>query len=276
MAKAEEGEEKSGRPLSWWTPLYLVDYLTIVVVIVLAVVVALAMEPSDAFADELHRLPKETQKTYYNYKIQAETLPLPAFIPIVLLVPLAVMLVSQVWVTSLHDLHNGVMGLIFAFALNAVVTDLLKKFFGQLRPDYLDRVREDDGEDAGRQSLPSGHASTASCMAVFLALYLHGKLRPYRAKDGDGFVLYFLMSFAWLLFALYAGATRVTDFRHHLLDVFIGWLLGLLMAVAVYCLVYYPPLHPLDGSPKLRRGSIRQFCWRTTRAGDAVEEDEEE
>ena len=88
------------------------------------------------------------------------------------------------------------MGHFFALILDLLLTGLFKNFFGQLRPDYLDRVREDEGVRSGRQSMPSGrkraglvlllqrltnigHASAASCVTFFLALYLHVSTRPW-------------------------------------------------------------------------------------------------
>ena len=70
--------------------------------------------------------------------------------------------------------------------------------------------------------------------------------------------MYFIMAFASLVFGVYIGATRVTDYRHHLVDVVVGWLLGLVVAVAVYCLLFYPPFHDRDGQPKPRRSSLRE------------------
>lgn len=66
------------------------------------------------------------------------------------------------------------------------------------------------------------------------------------------------MAFGALVFGVYVGATRVTNHRHHLVDVVAGWMVGLVVALAVYCLVFYPPFHAKDGQPKPRRSSLRQ------------------
>ncbi|XRB16731.1 diacylglycerol pyrophosphate phosphatase [Pseudoscourfieldia marina] len=145
-----------------------------------------------------------------------------------------------------------------AAILTGLVTQALKDYVGEPRPDYLARCAYVDKtvpswsacetQEAldsdivvrdGRRSFPSGHASTAAVFGVFLAGYWAMRIatpdvrlaavRVLRAPDWvHEFVGVALDLFPALpLFAAcYIAASRVADFRHSPGDVAMGFLLG--------------------------------------------------
>ncbi|CAF1015006.1 unnamed protein product [Rotaria magnacalcarata] len=146
-----------------------------------------------------------------------------------------------------------------AHGVNSFLTNVGKVSVGRLRPhfipscfdkfDYTDFcidpnrwisnytcigesstvLKEKDGAYDIRQSFPSGHASTAFCGLMFLALYIH-KVWRYRNIGLFAYVLE-MNCFA---FAAYISITRVTDHRHHPTDVLSGAILGSVIAIIAF------------------------------------------
>jgi phosphatidate phosphatase len=97
--------------------------------------------------------------------------------------------------------------------------------FGEISTSFKEK---DDAYDI-RQSFPSGHASTAFCGLIFLALYIH-KVWNYRNMGLFPYVAE-MLCFA---LAAYIGITRITDNRHHPTDVLGGAILGTFIAVIAF------------------------------------------
>lgn len=116
-----------------------------------------------------------------------------------------------------------------------ILTDITKSAVGRLRPDFMARcilVNETctgslDAIRQGRLSFPSGHSSTAWCIAVYFALWWY--------LNGVGSRLQRVcLGFALLLLAALVGVTRLLDNKHHVDDVIGGSLLGSSISLALY------------------------------------------
>ena len=95
--------------------------------------------------------------------------------------------------------------------------------------------------NGGANSFPSGHTMSAFALYAFLAFCLPSKK--------IGAVLLFAI-------ALMVGLSRVYLVQHFFQDIYLGALIGTLIAIVWYFLQYriFPyPLQPLDGAVSLRR-----------------------
>lgn len=269
---------KLGDLLPWVNVFYILDYIMILVYIG-AIIALSAMDPSESFADALHHLPKDAVQEYYNYPHEDELWSHGREFSFFVGLPLVTFLVSQIWVWSLHDLHNAVLGWGESWVMTSFFTELFKRLFGFLRPNYIYRIQEyDDDDDTefrdARMTFPSGHAASSMATLFFLTLYLLGKLRPFDEKEGDGFLFIITIVLFPTGLAMYISVTRITEFQHFISvciqfsmnlsvlnvtyyqnkDVFAGWAIGIFFAYVCYCLLYYPPIwHVFDGRPKPRR-----------------------
>jgi len=252
---------KFGDLLPWYNVFYCLDYLFVILMIIAGVLVVTLMNPNEAFSDTLNRLPPETIFEYYNYPYsEDEVWGNTNSVIVYFVVPIGIFILSQIWVLSLHDLHNSLLGYAQTFSSVYFFTELFKRLFGFLRPDYLDRIREfganeDESEYVdGRKSFPSGHSANAIGVLFYTSLYLLGKLRPFDETQGDGFFFQYIIICAPTVFGLYISASRITDYAHFMEDVIAGWIIGLFFSFTCYCLVYYPPIwHKFDGKPKPKR-----------------------
>jgi phosphatidate phosphatase len=160
------------------------------------------------------------------------------------------------WVGNLYIII-GVF--LFANCVNSFLTNVGKVTVGRLRPHFIPTCfhqysyktfcgdpnewivnytcygessisfKEKDGAYDIRQSFPSGHASSAFCGLIFLALYIH-KVWNYRNM---GLFPYVIQMLCFAL-AAYIGITRITDNRHHATDVLGGAILGTFVAIIAF------------------------------------------
>jgi len=148
---------------------------------------------------------------------------------------------------------------LFSACANSFLTNVGKVAVGRLRPHFIpscfnaysykdfckdpndwivnytcrgessDVVKEKDGAYDIRQSFPSGHASTAFCGLIFLALYIH-KVWNYRNIG----LFPYVIEMCCAALAAYIGITRITDNRHHGTDVLGGAILGTIVAIIAF------------------------------------------
>lgn len=253
---------KFGEWIPWWNVFYILDYIAILFLVLLLVLELIFWKPSTAFLDRLHTYPKEYVATYYNYPHDDELWETGPTLAVIVAAPIVFIFISQIWVLSLHDLHNALLGYATTILLNQVVLEGMKNLFGFLRPDIIERLEDYDDDDGeyydGMKSFPSGHAASVMCVYFYLALYFNGKMRPYFEGSGDGFLFLYFLIITGPLFAIYLSITRITEYQHFITDVIAGWFIGILIAFSVYCLFYFPPFHPQDGLPKVKKANNLQ------------------
>nr|XP_040568545.1 phospholipid phosphatase 1-like isoform X2 [Lepeophtheirus salmonis] len=150
--------------------------------------------------------------------------------------------------TALNSAHVSIVYL-FGCGVTVILTDLGKTLVSRPRPHFLavcepnvtctpgvnefhqDYVCLGDDEDAIKKSIrsfPSGHASVGAYIATFLSLYFQTKIR-----SGTGTLARPILQLTVFAFAWGAGLCRVTDYRHHLSDVFAGFALGILVGFII-------------------------------------------
>ncbi|CAF1089501.1 unnamed protein product [Rotaria sordida] len=205
-------------------------WLLFICAIIIPLVIILLSESIRWFY--LHR--RKAAKVVYELQIRSKVFKIPE------------------WVGNLYIIV-GVF--LFANCANSLLTNIGKVAVGRLRPHFIpscfdkfsytefcrypnewmvnyvclgeasDIIKEKDGSYDIRQSFPSGHASSAFCGLIFLALYVH-KVWNYR-----NFGLFpYLMKMGCFALAAYIGITRITDNRHHATDVLSGAILGTVVA----------------------------------------------
>ncbi|KAF0682594.1 Aste57867_25301 [Aphanomyces stellatus] len=144
------------------------------------------------------------------------------------------------------------LGCLEAVLLTIAVTSAIKTSVGFLRPNFASvckPILQANGSyvcsvaaseyEKSMISFPSGHASTGTAAGFFTTLYALWTLyfRAPAAADRDlSFVrqVCFLPALAPTLLALTVSVSRVTDFKHHTIDITMGTLLGLLFASVTF------------------------------------------
>lgn len=144
--------------------------------------------------------------------------------------------------------------------LTLLITEVVKSYFGRLRPDFLyrcyrlhesadpqgDLIRLIDSfkpgmlsfdcgannglENDGRKSFPSGHASSSTSVFLFLGLWLQSRLRLSRHTGLWGVSVFVV----WLLAPGLISLSRLLDYRHHVGDIVGGSLIGALVSLLVF------------------------------------------
>ena len=166
---------------------------------------------------------------------------------------------AQIGSLDWHDVHHAALGFSEALAMTLLVTLVLKKSVGSLRPNFLARCQPDASGACtgdpnlirdGRDSFPSGHTSTAFVGGTYLSLYLWGKLRPFRTGGALWKVLVILTP---VVIASLVGASRIIDRRHRTEDVLAGALIGAGFAYLGYRMNYPNPWSKNAGKPLTRK-----------------------
>ncbi|XP_037076859.1 phospholipid phosphatase 5-like, partial [Pollicipes pollicipes] len=157
----------------------------------------------------------------------------------------ACFLISGDWI----DLREASLSASLSLLLTGILTNCLKLAVGRPRPDFLARCHPDGRLRAdqpctgdahaiadGRKSFPSGHSSFSACVAVFVFLYLAGKLGTFTER-GRRQSHKLLVLFPLLVAALIA-ASRTCDYHHHWQDVLAGCALGAVVGWVGYSHFY--------------------------------------
>ncbi|KAK5110459.1 hypothetical protein LTR62_005810 [Meristemomyces frigidus] len=197
----------------------------------------------------------------YDYPYRDPIIPTWLSVVLSISIPVAVILLTQWEVRSLHDLSNAILGLSYALLTGAAFQSVLKWFVGGLRPHFyaVCQPRHIVGDaqsparlawfdhtictnpdtravEEARQSFPSGHTQAAFVAAVYLALYWNGKFKVWSEQRARHWKL--VMLCVPLLAAMLVGASMIVDGSHHWYDVLAGGLMGTLLAVAAYRMMY--------------------------------------
>ncbi|KAF8705053.1 hypothetical protein HU200_031311 [Digitaria exilis] len=230
----------------------------VVLILLAALVVALH------YAPPFNRFVGKDMMIDIRYPVKPSTVPAWAVPVISILCPWVIFISIYIARRDVYDLHHAVLGVLFAVLVTAVFTDVIKTAVGKPRPDFFwrcfpdgtqlyDQVTGDvicHGEKSfltdGRKSFPSGHTSWSFAGLGFLSLYLAGKIKAF---DRQGHVAKLCIVVLPLLLASLVGISRVDDYRHHWEDVFVGGLIGFVMAVLCYLHFFPPPYHNQGWGP---------------------------
>ncbi|XP_054810675.1 lipid phosphate phosphatase 2-like isoform X2 [Prosopis cineraria] len=231
---------------------HLQDWLILLLLLVIEVVL-FAIHP-------FYRFVGRDMMEDLKYPMKDNTVPVWAVPLYAVLLPIAVFLFFYMRRRDVYDLHNSILGLLFAVLVTAVMTDAIKDAVGRPRPDFFWRCFPDGVEvydkwggvvchgkvsdiKEGHKSFPSGHTSWSFAGLGFLSLYLSGKIKAF---DRRGHVAKLCIVFLPLLAASLVGVSRVDDYWHHWQDVFAGGLLGLVVATFCYR-QFFPSPYNDDG-----------------------------
>jgi diacylglycerol diphosphate phosphatase / phosphatidate phosphatase len=185
-------------------------------------------------------------------------------------IPIASMLIAQIWLRSFLDFANGCLGLVYALATGTLFQVILKKVIGGLRPHFLavcepvlptnldagqgfnnimftiEQVCTGDKDkiDNAIESFPSGHSNIAWAGLGYLAIYLwaHLGIRSMSMRRPSFWRM--LVVVAPMFFATYICSTLVLGYHHHGYDVIMGSLIGMTMAIFGYRMVFASVLDP--------------------------------
>jgi membrane-associated phospholipid phosphatase len=150
------------------------------------------------------------------------------------------------WYNSLYRLLHTTLVFLYGLVATLFVTVFGKVFVGALRPDFLRRCKPNyrlvsptetfitenictgvaSVIEEGRKSFPSGHSSFAWFCAIFMALYIERCVPEF-----DTVLLKPILQVCVIAVAIFVSASRLTDYRHHFLDVSVGALIGILIAI---------------------------------------------
>ncbi|GFO47910.1 phospholipid phosphatase 1 [Plakobranchus ocellatus] len=149
--------------------------------------------------------------------------------------------------------YNAIAVFLFGSVVTQFLTELGKHSVGRLRPHFLSLCNPDLEKCSGymtefvcrskdinmlreaRLSFPSGHSSFALYSAVYLILYLEGRLACRAVVLAKPLVQLFFFALA-----LYTCLSRISDYKHHWGDVLAGALLGTVVAISlVFSLTHF-------------------------------------
>ncbi|KAI9867739.1 MAG: hypothetical protein M1813_008539 [Trichoglossum hirsutum] len=196
----------------------------------------------------------------FAYPLRHEIIPIYAAALLASLVPIFVVLLFQLRVRSFWDVNNAILGILYSLISAAVFQVFLKWLIGGLRPHFLavcqPEVRDgvvgngfkqimfdrrvctgDTKEiDDSLESFPSGHSTAAFAGFVFLYLYLNAKLKLFSNHHPAFWKL--IAVYAPLLGATLIAGTLTIDEYHNWYDCFAGAVIGTMMAISSYRMVY--------------------------------------
>lgn len=169
--------------------------------------------------------------------------------------PLAIVVGVSLVVTKpknkLYVTYVSALGLVLSVLTASTVTDVLKNAFGRHRPDFLARCVPKEGTPLntlvyakdvcttkdtallmdGFRTTPLGHLSISFAGLFFLSCWLAGQLALTRPQAG---AWRWAVAFLPTLGAGMIALSRTEDYRHHFVDVFVGLLLGVAIALWLY------------------------------------------
>lgn len=170
------------------------------------------------------------------------------------IVPMSVMSAVQIakkkMTQQLDSIHATIVGLWISLTVAACLTDILKNWIGNPRPDFLARcgARSGTPQDVfvgvevcqsplgmnrladGMKLTPSGHSSMSFAAMFYLFLWLgnHGCIAKVNRW------MWTLIQILPLVLATYIAFSRTQDYRHHFFDVFLGLGIGIAIGWLLY------------------------------------------
>lgn len=201
----------------------------------------------------------------FAYPLRTEIVPIWEAALLASLIPIAVILLMQIRIKSFWDVNNAILGLLYSLITAAVFQVFIKWLIGGLRPHFLyvcapdlARVRQQGnllGQGFGNimfqrdictgdrnqindslESMPSGHSTAAFAGFIYLYFYLNGKLKVFSNYHPAMWKL--LATYAPVLGACLIAGSLTIDKYHNWYDCFAGAVIGTVMAISAYRMVY--------------------------------------
>ncbi|KAK6456881.1 phosphatidic acid phosphatase type 2/haloperoxidase [Scheffersomyces xylosifermentans] len=248
---------------------FLPDWITVIVLIVLFFNVTEVAQPfirQFSISDPSISHPFATQERVTDNQLYVLSL----FVPSITIILLSLVkkadksnnslanTTNNSFIERVHLIQVSNVGLWFGVCFAAVITDVLKCWIGNPRPDFLARCGPLKGTPENRlvgievctaplgtmylldgmKSTPSGHSSMAFAGLLYLTLWIIGQ---FKLLHGRKMVGYIIASCTPLVLASYIALSRTQDYRHHFFDVCFGSLLGIGIALVSYT-KYFNPL----------------------------------
>ncbi|XP_030747754.1 phospholipid phosphatase 5 [Sitophilus oryzae] len=199
----------------------------------------------------------EDEMWMYKYPAVPPIIPKNLLFVLIILIPSVIFSVEYALKGRKEDIIKGVYGITLAYALNAILTVVLKLFVGRPRPNFFMRCFPDGygvdinnctgeygGHMDGRKSFPSAHTTFAFTGMFFMTLRMYTLLKIHERNRGQGWRC--VLCVLPLVIAVLIGISRTCDYNHHYTDVLFGSAMGSCIAYCTYY-VYFPERdQPLD------------------------------
>eukprot|EP01113_Clastostelium_recurvatum_P003305 TRINITY_DN11439_c0_g1_i1.p1 TRINITY_DN11439_c0_g1~~TRINITY_DN11439_c0_g1_i1.p1 ORF type:complete len:286 (+),score=53.79 TRINITY_DN11439_c0_g1_i1:34-891(+) len=240
----------------WFDRSYVVDWL----VCISLLIVVLSVTQVANIPPHVRYLPSGFQDAQFPF--QNETMPLWLLLVGCLVVPVFMFAAFQIALRSLHDFHHAILGLLEAVTFSTFFTMFIQLINGAYTPDWYARERTGDLElvRQGRFSFPDSYASLSFATMSYLALYLCGKLGPYRQDGGQAWKMIIVLT--PIAIAALISSTRTLDYRAHFVDSVAGSAIGVGAAICAYFLNFPGLGSDVCDEPKRRsHGSSRSRGW---------------
>jgi len=183
--------------------------------------------------------------------------------------PVAIAVIVGILKKSKIDIHHAFLAGVSGSGLSHLVTEFLKNRVGRLRPDFISRCKWDTALQActgsassihgGRQSFPSGHTTNAFAGMTFLSLYLTAQFSIFASPSASSpsplpfsssKLARLAITISPLFYALWVAISRVEDNRHHIEDVVIGGLIGLISSMTCFFIYWRNPFSTVASGPR--------------------------
>ncbi|KAJ9471901.1 hypothetical protein DIPPA_18581 [Diplonema papillatum] len=251
----------------WWHYTYLVDWVTTILLLVIAVVVSDIKPACESFSptDPTISHPFSTSPAFPSW-----TLPFLSWIGPCVLAAAIVGLLH--WFTpkdpaspscagshpvvtgagaynAVHDAHHVLLAITQGVVVAMLITDSIKNAAGRHRPDFIDRLRRELDFDPlnpfpgyaeavcnssnhdihdGMRSFPSGHSSLAFAGWTVLGLFLSARLQYTSTPNACSFYKLVCVVFITGSVPTAVALSRTHDYRHNYSDIFAGACIGIL------------------------------------------------
>ncbi|RUS83344.1 hypothetical protein EGW08_008891 [Elysia chlorotica] len=202
-----------------------------------------------------------------KHPVKSDTISVPLVLAVGMIVPFVVILSveyafrngGQIMIMTtktsgqqtywLSSFYNAFAVFIFGSVVTQFLTELAKHSVGRLRPhfytlcdpevdaaicakgyitDFKCKSTDVDMLKEARLSFPSGHSSFAIYSAVYLILYLEGRIACRTVVLAKPVVQLFVFALAF-----FTCLSRISDYKHHWSDVFAGGVLGAAVSTSV-------------------------------------------
>ncbi|EAX99509.1 PAP2 superfamily protein [Trichomonas vaginalis G3] len=224
---------------SWYT-YYDIPHLILAVVTLLMALGTSFMKPDPLF------IPNNDSNSQFPH-LGKNTVPTWFAIVLVVVIGLVTFIGFYIFTLKFPDhirkfnIFSAIFNFFAVLGISTTIVNILKNFVGRARPDMYSLCGNFVGEeyssctadvsrkvfDDNYRSWPSGHSAAALSGFMFLALFVQ-RVMKFSKSLGTFFAA------LYILLALYIGATRIRDFKHHPDDVLAGFFCGYIISRLVW------------------------------------------